>query len=73
MYLSDKQIELIEIFFHLANKNPNQKMSIKVLASHFGMTRESVHRYYISNMDELFEKIHYLVDHEISEAFEDFL
>lgn len=71
--ITDSQRKIIDAFFLIAKEQPNQRITFQMLADQSGMRRESIYRYHFSNLEELIEKVHDIIDNEISSAFEEFV
>lgn len=70
----DKQRLIIDAYFRILQENPEIKdITIKMLASKSGMSRESIYRYHFGSIEEIKERICLLADGELEEETKKFL
>ncbi len=72
--ITDTQRKIIDAFFLAAKEHPRRKeMTMQLIADRAGMNKATIYKYHFSSVDEIIEKIHFLVDKDIGNAFENFI
>jgi len=70
---STTQLKIIDAYFRILQEDSSwKKVTFAMVAEKAGMRRESIYRYHFSNIEEIKERIYYLIDAEIEEISKDF-
>lgn len=71
---SETQQRIIDAYFRIIQENPDtKKVTLGMVAEKAGMRRESVYRYHFKNIEEIRDRIHYLIDGGLEKEVLDFV
>lgn len=71
--ISETQQRIIDAFFIVAEECDNpQKITMKKIADKAGIKRQNIYKKHFSNIDDLLNTIHRLINWECEEKFEEF-
>ncbi|KSU00990.1 TetR/AcrR family transcriptional regulator [Lactococcus lactis] len=74
LIISDKQRKIIDAYFRVLQENPDvTEVTLGMVASKVGMSRESVFRYHFRNVEEIRDKIHFLIDADVYKKTKEFV
>ncbi|CAM3027667.1 transcriptional regulator [Lactococcus hircilactis] len=60
---SETQLKIIDAYFRILQEKPDTKIiTLDMVAKKVGMRRESIYRYHFKNIEEIRDRIHYLID-----------
>lgn len=66
---TETQRMIIDAFFQVAYDNPDKKITVEMISRYAGMTRENIYHNHFKGIKEIIEKIHFLLDIELSNKF----
>jgi len=68
------QYKIIDAYFRVLQENPClKKVTLGMVAEKAGMRRESIYRYHFQGVEDIQDRIHYLINLEIKESVQSFL
>jgi len=67
--LSENQEKIIEAFLMLARENPNEKITVQMIADRADLHRSTIYKYHFSNIEDIIRHIRQILDKELVESF----